>query len=462
MRLLASDYKRTLKLVVLFCILLLSSWIISSLIVNSTPIAVILTLIGVILFIVIFFNPLVGLMLLFFVIPFDDVADIPVSLAKIISLVFLISWGARKVITKKNISFPYNYPQGRYLIFLMFALIFSLFFSIDKSASLLFFQRFVLLLALCVFLTDSIRTPKHLENLAWVIGVSGALASFVGLMQYYIFNTGILEASQSLGLMGGSKDIRAEEGIRIAGFAGNPNEFAINLVVSICFLLYCFSMTKNLVLKLIIIILIGCSTVSIVFSLSRSGLVALGVATVIYCVRLRGFKFTAIASVFIIGLAMMTILKFSPDFVYDRLVNLTFFEKDESRANRVIVVKSGLSTFFEKPHTLITGVGLANFPEVAWKRRDAHNMYVQMLVETGLIGFTFFFLLIYRSYRDLWQGVKLRREELQLFCLASLAAFTAILVHGLSGTDTYVKYLWLFFILVPIIRKIKMRSHAPT
>jgi O-antigen ligase len=396
---------------------------------------------ALVLFVVIFFNPTVGLMLLFFVIPFEYMVPYPIF--KIIALVFLISWLARKAIKKEGIRISFRYPQEKYLIGLIFAITLSLVFSIDKGSSLLFFQRFVLLVALCIFLIDSINSPKDLRNLGWVIGLSGGLASLVGLMQYYVFDTGVLAASDTIGLV-------------------REYQFAIYLAVSICFLLYCFSMTRNMILRILIIVLIGCSIASIVLTLSRAGLLSLGVAIVIYTVRLKGFKFAALLTLPIIILTLLFILTIAPDFVYNRLINLTFYEQDVSRENRSEVIVEGIHKFFENPHMLITGVGLNNFTKVSWKKKDAHNTFLKMLFETGLIGFTFFFLLIYRSYRDIWHATKLKQVELRLFCLASLSAFTAIIVQGLFNDNNYVKYLWLFFVLVPILNYIKRKDYAPT
>jgi putative inorganic carbon (HCO3(-)) transporter len=441
---LTSDYKRTvnLKVAALFAILLLVAFGMSILIADFSTLRVFAAIIGIILFVVIFFNPQVGLMLLFFVIPFEEMVQYPIY--KIISLVFLVSWLARKAITKEGIRVSFRFPQERYLIGLFFASTISLAFSIDKASSLLVFQRFVLLIAFCVFLMDTVRSPKDLRNLGWVIGVSGGLASLAGLMQYYVFKGGILAASKSAGVVQEFKGTTGE-GIRVAGFTGNPNYFATYLIVSICFLLYCFSMTRNLILRILIIVLIVCSTFSVVLTLSRGGVLALGVAMIIYA-KLKGFKFTTILSLLMICLALFFI---------------TFHQKDESSENRAEIIKSSFSMLLEHPDILITGVGLNNFPKVAWMNRDAHNMFLQLLIETGLIGFTFFFLLIYRSYRDIWRGTKLKQAELQLFCMAALPAFTAVLIQGLFNTATYVKYLWLFFVLVVILHNIGKKGYAP-
>lgn len=463
MRLFISSYTRKvhLKLLALFSILLVFSWIISILIADSSPSVVILSIIAIILFVVIFFNPQAGLLLLLFVIPFDDI--LPYSIYKIISIVFFISWLARKSITKEQIHFPVKSPHAKYLVGLLFAVSLSLVFSIDKVASLRFFQSFILLTAFCIFLVDSMQSPKHLRNLGWAVGLSGGLAGVLGLMQYYVFHGGVLQSSQSLGLIQKYKGIGIKaEGIRVAGLTGNPNYFAIDLVVSVCFLLYCYSTTRNLILRILIIGLMGCATVSIFFTLSRGGLSALVLAMVIYCIRLKGLKFTGIFLLLVLSLALIVGLKFAPPVVYDRLVNLTFHEQDDSRESRVRVMKSTIDMFLEHPNILLTGVGLNNFEKVSLDKRDPHNIFLQMLAETGLIGFTFFLLLAFVSYRDIWHGVKLKQVELQLFCLAAFSAFTAILFQGLFNTLTYVKYIWLFFALVPILSNLKRKGYAPT
>ena len=182
---------------------------------------------------------------------------------------------------------------------------------------------------------------------------------------------------------------------------------------------------------------------------------------VFYSLSLKGLKFTALLSLPLIGLALVFSLKFAPDFVYDRLISVTFHEKDISRQDRVKAATSSISIFLERPNALITGIGLNNYRMFSWKNKVAHNMFLQMLVEAGLIGFTFFLLLIYKSYQGLWKFTKLTQLELQPFCVAAFSAYTAILVKGLLGDLAYDKYLWLFFILVPILDNIKKKSYAP-
>jgi O-antigen ligase len=213
-------------------------------------------------------------------------------------------------------------------------------------------------------------------------------------------------------------------------------------------------------------ILVGCATVSVVFTLSRGGILALGVAIAIYGViygqRLKGLRFTAILYPLIIGLTLIFCLKFLPDFVYDRVVNVTFHEKDLSREHRTRNWEFVVNSLLEQPHRLITGVGLNNFTEISLRHRAAHNTFFQILVETGLLGFAFYILLIYRSYRRIWSFITLKEVELQLFCLAALSAFTAILVQSLFHDIPFLKYLWLFFALEPIIYNIKRKGYAAT
>ena len=73
--------------------------------------------------------------------------------------------------------------------------------------------------------------------------------------------------------------------------------------------------------------------------------------------------------------------------------------------------------------------GLLNLPD-GWTG-DAHNLYLELLAETGLIGFAGFSILIVLALRT---AVKqLRRTENHFSKMTALAIFAAIcgvLVHG--------------------------------
>jgi O-antigen ligase len=76
-----------------------------------------------------------------------------------------------------------------------------------------------------------------------------------------------------------------------------------------------------------------------------------------------------------------------------------------------------------------------------WEGRDAHNLYMHLLLEVGLLGALPFLIGLYICGRSAWRG---RRGNLGLMPLACL---TTLLVANLFLTQLQVKWLWLILAL---------------
>src|SRR5713101_8370309 len=130
---------------------------------------------------------------------------------------------------------------------------------------------------------------------------------------------------------------------------------------------------------------------------------------------------------------------------FNRIETLQHPFNDRVSGNRLTIVKDSLPMFRDHP---ILGWGLGTFPIVYPQYRsfytnffinEAHNDYVQTLVETGLLGFTaaiWFVVLLYRiSFRKLLQehrGIDGGGR------MAALVGCTGILVHSLFDFNLHV------------------------
>jgi O-antigen ligase len=73
--------------------------------------------------------------------------------------------------------------------------------------------------------------------------------------------------------------------------------------------------------------------------------------------------------------------------------------------------------------------GLLNLPD-GWTG-DAHNLYLELLAETGLIGFVVFGILIFYALRiALKQFQNMRDEFGRIIGIAVFTAICGVLVHG--------------------------------
>jgi O-antigen ligase len=93
----------------------------------------------------------------------------------------------------------------------------------------------------------------------------------------------------------------------------------------------------------------------------------------------------------------------------------------------------------------------------AWREfSDAHNLFLHLLMEVGIVGAGPFFLGLWLCGRAAWQA---RSGHLSLMPLALLLTLLAV---NLSGTGTYEKSLWLVLALGFAAEHAVARRHEKT
>ena len=126
---------------------------------------------------------------------------------------------------------------------------------------------------------------------------------------------------------------------------------------------------------------------------------------------------------------------------------------DEILMGRTSVWMAGLKIFSERP---VFGCGVGTFPQeldkyedaipALYRHENAHNYYLQVLVETGLIGFFLFFLIV---LQPVWKGVhfliKTPDSGTSLPVYALLGAILSILLSSLTGHPLLLLKLQYFF-----------------
>jgi O-antigen ligase len=73
----------------------------------------------------------------------------------------------------------------------------------------------------------------------------------------------------------------------------------------------------------------------------------------------------------------------------------------------------------------------------------AHNMYVQALAETGIVGLGLFVFLLIKSLQNLWPGRKISDPKIALLRNIWFVVFVVMLLGGITKTDQTDKMLWL-------------------
>lgn len=116
--------------------------------------------------------------------------------------------------------------------------------------------------------------------------------------------------------------------------------------------------------------------------------------------------------------------------------------------------------FLENP-VLGLGVGQFRYYSVMHGGPDlyAHNNFLELLANSGIVGFVLYYGAIALMFRVLWRNLGLGDRECSCFCIFGLAFMISILAMEYGQVDYYQPYYLLFpFLLSSFIQSLKVRE----
>jgi O-antigen ligase len=215
--------------------------------------------------------------------------------------------------------------------------------------------------------------------------------------------------------------------------AAGPNAYAGFLNLFLPFGIGCLFCRIFRAYRSWILISVGLACIGLVLSGCRGGVAALAFTFLIaILVFVQGRKrrwITATAFVLLVPILATAVALLSP--------RLTDVDENESVLIRYAIWGEAARLYLEHP---VIGIGLGNFREsfdtnvipAAPGQLDVHNLYLQILAETGTIGFLVFMSLfsfvIWRAYKNL--SLYPRGSLAHAVSFATLAAVLSMLIHG--------------------------------
>ncbi len=246
-------------------------------------------------------------------------------------------------------------------------------------------------------------------------------------------------ACERLGMF---KTLTTGRRVRWRGQLDDPNELSV-FIGAIIPLLFALGMpskyndkigqgTKT-VLMTIALAALGLGIYAVILSQSRGGQLVLGTVFGIYFVSRYRWKGLVLAVI----CALPVVL----------LGGRSAAEADESASERIELLYEGMSLFFKFP---IRGVGIDQFPDRVDSpiHLTAHNSYLLAATETGFIGFVFWSLLLWTSFKI--PLLVLRKngpltQELRSLAMAMVVSLAGIVVGIFFLSFTYKQLLFVWF-----------------
>lgn len=258
-----------------------------------------------------------------------------------------------------------------------------------------------------------------------------------------VFNEGLVWFAISSGIVGVffmmGIGVGYEHGVRLTMFGDNENETGIKMASSILYLLnYCLNHSGEKKGVKIWLLLLIYPMLNLMFAVaSRTALIilvlGLFVFILLYPIKKRSFKFgVLLIGVFVMWkgwqyLQMQEVI----------LMRMTSTVEEGNMSQREVIWATYIRLIEKHP---IIGLGFTGWHSFSMERfylvRSPHNVIIEVLLISGIIGLFFFLLLLFSIYKNAY--LYYRKEN----NMAPLLLSITILALVLSGQALGVKLFW--------------------
>ncbi len=394
--------------------------------------------------------------------PFIPIKDLSLQL---LSLLGLTVWIIKMIYTE-SICWRSNSLDIPLFLYLLWGCL-SLIWSINIYNSILTFPLFLAGPIIFFIIINSVREQKNIDKLLLIILNIGLCTSIYGILQYFGIDFRVW--------------MRDIDRLKMIGFFGNVNYFAE-------YLIFLLSLSIGLILsknkpynKFFLFLAMLSMGLTLLFTFTRGSYLAMTVAIpmmLLLYVKSVGneqtkkrYKKTILCFILLAIIALAVIYIPSPlnrqDTILGKLrsrVTIESLTSGESALRRIATWKftqmmiedypilgSGLGTYAY--HTLkyqaeFFAIGNNRDIYPHGKAVQAHNEYLQLWSELGIVGLLLFLWIIIAYYRNVFINIRKINEKQQAIIIALTGGVTAVLIDAIFGFPlqlaTSISLFWMF------------------
>ncbi len=335
--------------------------------------------------------------------------------------------------------------------------IISEFWADDRAAAITTISTTFRDMVIALIVISTVRTVSDQRVIVWSLIASGFVLGLISIHQvatgnYFVDYFGFGQASieQIVGRV---------DDWRIKGPLDDPNFYAQLMVVVFALALDRSIAESSRVARSMALLCAIVAALTVVFTFSRGGLVAMATVVVVIALVHRPAPRTVLVGlVLLVGLVAVL-----PSSYTDRLGQLTTaldpaagsaVRADPSVTGRSSELQAGLRMFVDHP---VVGVGAGNY-EARYQEysrvigldprredREAHNLFVEVAAETGLLGLAAFGALLVLAAQALFRSA--RTSDRMGLAGALAAALTGYLVTAIFLHAAYSRTFWILLVL---------------
>ncbi len=336
-----------------------------------------------------------------------------------------------RTITDSRVKF-YVKAFDLFLFIFLLSVVLAEVLSLYPGLSLRFLAFYATSFLLVLLLASTVKTSEQLANVIEIILIGLTISGLYGIWQEI----------KGVPLIPSQVDTNLNEGMlgRIYSTLDNPNNYAEVLIMLLPFYAAVLFYSKGIVKKLLFLAFAVPSLVALFLTGSRSSWIGFALAVLVFTFIK---KKAVVPLLIVLGILM---IPFLPQSIYRRLMTIFNPTGDTSAMYRIDIYRTVLPMLKDY---WVTGLGLGN--DVFMKINQnyyqyttkvpihAHNVFLQVWFETGLIGILSFTGYVLGLIKKCFKAVKKAADPVAANMLAAGAAsITGILVVSLF------EYVWFY------------------